>query len=58
MSARIICTNRVFKFSFDETVTRVKIDHVNEGEILGKEDAKGTKLSLPISDRALGPIEK
>jgi hypothetical protein len=25
------CTNRVFKFSFDEAVTRVKIDHVNEG---------------------------
>ena len=53
-----LCTNRVFKFSFDETVTRVKIDHVNEGEVLGKDDAKGTKLNLPISDKALGPIEK
>ena len=54
------CTNRVFKFSFDETVTRVKIDHVNEGEVLGKESAgsKGTPINLPISDSALGPIEK
>ena len=54
------CTNRVFKFSFDETVTRVKIDHVNEGEVLGKEgaDSKGTPINLPISDSALGPIEK
>lgn len=53
-----LCTNRIFKFSFDETVTRVKIDHVNEGEVPGKDDAKGTKLNLPISDKALGPIEK
>jgi len=54
------CTNRVFKFSFDETVTRVKIDHVNEGEILGKENAgsKGTPITLPISGNALGSIEK
>jgi len=54
------CTTRVFKFSFDETVTRVTIDHVNESEILGKADdgAKGTKINLPISNSALGPIEK
>jgi len=53
-------TNRVFKFSFDETVTRVKIDHVNEGEVLVDNEAtvKGTKLNIPISDKALGPIEK
>ena len=50
------CTNRVFKFSFDETVTRVTIDHVNEGEQEG--GAKGTKLNLPVSAKALGPIEK
>ena len=55
-----ICTSRVYKFSFDEAVTRVTIDHVNEGEILDKADgdAKGTKLNLPISASALGPIEK
>ena len=50
------CTNRVFKFSFDETVTRVTIDHVNEGEQEG--GAKGTKLNLPVSSKALGPIDK
>lgn len=54
------CTNRVFKFSFDETVTRVKIDHVNESELLDKDNGgpKVTKINLPISDHALGPIEK
>lgn len=54
------CTNRVFKFSFDKVVTRVTIDHVNEGEVLDKGNggAKGTKLNLPVSDSALGPIEK
>ena len=53
-----VCTSRVYKFSFDEAVTRVTIDHVNEGEILDKADAKGTKINLPISASALGPIEK
>jgi len=55
-----ICTTRVFKFSFDETATRVTIDHVNEGELLGEENSasKGTKLNLPISSSALEPIEK
>lgn len=54
------CTNRVFKFSFDETVTRVKIDHVNEGEVLDKDDngVKGTRMNLPISDSPLGAIAK
>lgn len=54
------CTNRVFKFSFDETVTRVTIDHVNEGEVLGTETASGkkVKIKLPISENALAPIKK
>ena len=55
------CTNRVFKISFDEKVTRVKIDHVNEGEVLnekGEGTAQGTKIDLPISNKAFGPIEK
>ena len=54
------CTNRVFKFSFDKVVTRVTIDHVNEGEVLDKDNggAKGAKLNLPVSESALGPIEK
>ncbi len=52
------CTNRVFKFSFDETVTRVKIDHVSEGEVLSKDNkgTKGTKIDLPVADHALGPL--
>jgi hypothetical protein len=53
-----VVTNRVFKFSFDEDVARVTIDHVNEGEELDKEGgAKGKKLNLPISKAALGPVE-
>jgi hypothetical protein len=53
-----VVTNRVFKFSFDEDVSRVTIDHVNEGEELDKEGgAKGKKLNLPISKAALGPVE-
>lgn len=54
------CTSRVFKFSFDKTITRVTIDHVNEGEVLGKDDksSKGSKLNLPVSDQPLGPVEK
>ena len=54
------CTNRVFKFSFDKTVTRVTIDHVNEGEMLSEDgnQTKGTKISLPVAKQALGPIEK
>jgi len=53
-----VCTTRVFKFSFDKTVTRVTIDHVNEGEIIGDNNAKGKKLNLPVSSSALGPIDK
>jgi hypothetical protein len=53
-----VVTNRVFKFSFDGDVTRVTIDHVNEGEELDKEGgAKGKKLNLPVSKTALGPVE-
>jgi hypothetical protein len=53
-----VVTNRTFKFSFDEDVARVTIDHVNEGEELDKEGgAKGKKLNLPISKTALGPVE-
>ena len=54
-----ICTTREFKFSFDEAVKRVTIDHVNEGESLDK-DGKGTggtKINLPVSETALGPIK-
>jgi hypothetical protein len=54
-----ICTNREFKFSFDQAVKRVTIDHVNEGESLDK-DGKGTggtKLNLPVSETALGPLK-
>ena len=53
-----VCTTRVFKFSFDKTVTRVTIDHVNEDEVIGDNNAKGKKLNLPVSNTALGPIEK
>lgn len=53
-------TNRVFKFSFDEKVTRVTIDHVSEGETLDDSNGgvKGKKINLPVSDHPLGPIEK
>ena len=51
-----VCTTRVFKFSVPGDVARVKIDHVNEGEILkGEEgDNAGKKIDLPI---AKGPLE-
>ena len=53
-----VVTNRVFKFSFDN-VDRVTVDYVNEGEELGKEGgAKGKKLNIPISKKALGPVEE
>lgn len=55
------CTSRTFKFSFDEKVTRVTIDHVNEAEVLDKDDksvSKGTKMNLSVSNNALEPIEK
>ena len=42
--------------AFGPNLSQFQLEY--EGEILGKEDAKGTKLNLPISDRALGPIEK
>lgn len=54
------CTNKVFKFSFKETVTRVTIDHVSEGELVENEDgaAVGKKIDLPISKGPLGPVDK
>jgi hypothetical protein len=54
------CTTRVFKFSFDKAITRVTVDHVNEGHGLEKGDdaGQGSKLNLPVIDHALGPIDK
>jgi hypothetical protein len=52
-------TERVFKFSFDEKVTRVTIDHVNEDEVLDQPNSmKGKKINLAISGHVLGPIGK
>jgi hypothetical protein len=50
-------TSKVFKFTFDD-VSRVKIDFVNENEILDDkgESKGGTKINLPASDHALAPI--
>ena len=47
------CNSRVFKFSFDEAVTRVSIDHVNENEILDDANSKGKKITLVVSDKEL-----
>lgn len=53
------CTTHVFKFSFDKSVARVTIDHVNEGDTVdGKGNGSGTKLNLPVSKQPLEPIEK
>ena len=53
------CTTRVFKFSFDKSVARVTIDHVNEGDTVdGHNKGNVTKLSLAISNQPLAPIEK
>lgn len=54
-----VITSKTFKFDFDD-VSRVKIDHVNENEILGEdgESKGGTKLNLPIADHALEEIKK
>ncbi|MEJ1236645.1 hypothetical protein WBG78_00870 [Chryseolinea sp. T2] len=55
-----MCATRTFKLSFDGDVARVKIDHVNEGEILKDEngDNSGKKISLPIAKAPLEPIDK
>ena len=55
-----VCTTRVFKFSFPGEVTRVKIDHVNEGELLkGEEgDNAGKKIDLPIAKAPLESLDK
>jgi hypothetical protein len=53
-------TEKVFKFSFDEKVARVTIDHVNEDEVPDQpnRENKGKKINLPVSDNPLGPIGK
>jgi hypothetical protein len=55
-----VCTTRVFKFSLPGEVARVKIDHVNEGEILhGEEgDNAGKKIDLPVAKAPLEAIDK
>lgn len=54
-----VITSKTFKFDFDD-VSRVKIDHVNENEILGEdgESKGGTKLNLPITDQPLEAVER
>lgn len=54
-----VCATRVFKFSFDSDVARVKIDHVNEHETLkGEEgDNSGKRINLPVSSAPLEPIK-
>ncbi len=52
-------THREFKFSFDKKVTRVTIDHVNEGEELDENSGKkGVKINLPVLDHSLASIGK
>lgn len=52
-------THREFKFSFDKKVTRVTIDHVNEGEVLDESSGKkGVKINLPVLDHSLASIGK
>jgi hypothetical protein len=55
-----VCTTRVFKFAVPGDVARVKIDHVNEGEILkGEEgDNAGKKINLPIAKVPLESLDK
>ncbi|MGC3944130.1 MAG: hypothetical protein QM762_06320 [Chryseolinea sp.] len=54
-----VCTTREFKLSFDGDVTRVRIDHVNEGEVLkGDGDNSGKKIALPTATAPLAPIDK
>jgi len=54
------CNSQVFKFSFDETVTRVTVDHVNENETLRGDEVstKGNKISLPVSAGELCTADK
>src|SRR5918993_189643 len=53
-------THREFKFSFDKKVTRVTVDHVNEGEVLDKSSGgkKGVKINLPVLNHSLASIGK
>lgn len=54
-----VITSKTFKFDFDD-VSRVKIDHINENEILAEdgESKSGTKLNLQVRDTALEDIKK
>ena len=54
-----VCTTRVFKYSVDGDVSRVKIDHVNEGEVLKNEDGdnSGKKIAIPVASAPLEPIK-
>lgn len=52
-------THREFKFSFDKKVTRVTVDHVNEGEVLDNgREKKGVKINLPVLNHSLAAIGK
>ena len=52
-------TQREFKFSFDKKVTRVTVDHVNEGEVLDNSSGKkGVKINLPVLNHSLASIGK
>jgi hypothetical protein len=53
-------THREFKFSFDKKVTRVTVDHINEGEVLDNSSGgkKGVKINLPVLDHSLASIGK
>jgi|SRR5918993_953551 hypothetical protein len=52
-------THREFKFSFDKKVTRVTVDHVNEGEVLDDgSEKKGIKINLPVLNHSLASIGK
>jgi hypothetical protein len=53
-------THREFKFSFDKKVTRVTVDHVNEGEVLDNSSGgkKGVKINLPVLNHSLASIGK
>jgi len=54
------CNSQVFKFSFDDAVTRVTVDYVNENEILKGDEVitKGKKINLLVSDKEFCAAEK
>jgi len=55
-----VCATRVFKFSLPGDVARVKIDHVNEGELLSGDEGNnaGKKIDLPIASVPLAELDK